>query len=180
MRNNYAKQGAVLYLNDISISAESENSIRSCKFENNVSEKRGAIFLSFDAGIMEISNNTFESNRGVESCIVISSNADPDTNYTKIQNNVFNDNDGTSISVVDNLFRSQIQLEENNFSQNSSQAVVILRHAIVTDKKSTYRYNNAESGASVTIMRDTEYRGDGIIFDNNKANTRGGAVLATT
>ena len=83
---------------------------------------------------MEIANNIFENNRGVESCISISSNANNDlnTSYTKIQNNVFNDNKGISISVVENLFISQLQLSENSFSHNSSQAVVI-RRSNVTD-----------------------------------------------
>ena len=122
MRNNYAKQGAVLYLNDISISAESENSIRSCKFESNVSNNRGALFLSFDVGIMEISNNSFENNGGAESCIYISSKANNDLNksYTKIQKNTFNDNSGIIISVVEGSFVTKLQLQENSFSQNSS------------------------------------------------------------
>ena len=50
----------------------------------------------------------------------------------------------------------------------------------MTDSQSIYEYNIAESGAGVTIIKDSVYTGTGIPFDFNEANTTGGAVFATT
>ena len=75
------------------------------------------MFLSFDAGIMEISDNKFENNRGIESCITISSNANTDLNpsYTKIHNNLYNGNEGIVISLLENILIANLQLANNVF-----------------------------------------------------------------
>ena len=57
MSNNKAKQGATIYLRTGQLSNDSY--IRNTTFENNESDERGAIFLTFDGGIIEISGNTF-------------------------------------------------------------------------------------------------------------------------
>ena len=77
------------------------------------------MFLSFDAGIMEISDNTFVNNRGLESWIFISTNANTDLNqsYTEIKNNVYRENEGFVIYFVTLQF-SNLHLEQNVFTQN--------------------------------------------------------------
>ena len=47
----------------------SDSYIRNTTFMNNESDERDAVFLSFDRGIMEISDNKFENNKGIEACI---------------------------------------------------------------------------------------------------------------
>ena len=51
---------------------------------------------------MEISDNVFENNRGEVSCISIITNANTDENrsITKIKDNLFRENDGTTIYGV--------------------------------------------------------------------------------
>ena len=75
--NNKALQGSAIYLETTKLIDDSY--IRNTTFENNDSyqqdAERGTVFLSFDTGIMEISDNKFSSNRGIESCISISNNA---------------------------------------------------------------------------------------------------------
>ena len=95
--------------------------IRDTTFENNDSDERGAVFLSFDGGIMEISDNKFENNRRIESCICISTNANTEFNpsFTSIKNNRFEMNEGIVISVRENIQVSNLYLEDNVFIQNS-------------------------------------------------------------
>ena len=130
---------------------------------------------------MDISDNTFENNRGLESCISINTNANNDLNssYTRIQNNKFERNEGNVISIIENIYISHIHLEKNVITQNSGQALVI-RHGNVTDQLSTYAQNTAEVGAGVTMMKDSIYTGTEITFESNEANTQGGAIFATT
>ena len=54
---------------------------------NNESDERDAVFLSFDRGIMEISDNKFENNKGIEACIWILINLNTELNpgCTKIK-----------------------------------------------------------------------------------------------
>ena len=86
-------------------SLTNDSYIRNTTFENHESQERGLVFLSFDAGIMEISGNRFASNRGTESCISINTNAHTDLNpsYTKIQNNTYAGNEGIIISLLENI-----------------------------------------------------------------------------
>ena len=65
------------------------------------------------------------------------------------------------------------------FSQNSGSAMVI-RHGNVTDSDSIYENHISESGAGVTIMKDSIYTGTEITFNQNESNTWGGAVFTTT
>ena len=46
---------------------------------------------------------------------------------------------------------------------------MVIRHGNVTDSLSIYEHNDAELGAGVTIMKDSVYIGEGIIFDDNEA-----------
>ena len=66
---------------------------------------------------MEISDNKFEENQGVESCIVINTNANTDTNpsYTKIHNSLYNGNEGIVISLLENILIANLQLANNVF-----------------------------------------------------------------
>ena len=108
---NKAKQGAAIYLRTGPLSNDCY--IRNSKFENNDSEERGAVYLAFDAGIMEIADNSFENNQGVESCICISTNANTDLipSYTKIQNNTYKGNKGIIISLLENIQIGNLKLE---------------------------------------------------------------------
>ena len=117
--NNKALQGAAIYLSTKTLSNDSY--IRNTTFENNKTDERGVVFLSFDAGIMEISDNLFQNNRGIESCISINTNPNTDINpsYTKIQNNLYQSNEGIIISLLENILISNLQLEKNEFTQNS-------------------------------------------------------------
>ena len=101
--NNKAQQAAAIYVSTRSLTDESI--IQNVTFENNESNERGAVFLSFDGGIMEISENIFKNNRGIESCISISTNANNllTTSYTKIQKNTFSGNEGMIISLLENI-----------------------------------------------------------------------------
>ena len=87
--NNKAQSGAAIYV--ITQRLSNDSYIRNTTFENNFSEENGAAFLDFEEGIMEISGNRFVNNRGAESCIAISNNANTDINpsYAKIANNLF-------------------------------------------------------------------------------------------
>ena len=70
--NNKVERGSTLY-----ISYRSSNSsyvLRNSTFENNESGDHGAVYLYFDDGTIEISGNSFNNNRGIESCISISKN----------------------------------------------------------------------------------------------------------
>ena len=71
MSNNKAVQGAAIFVNEVKLSEDSY--IRSTTFANNEVDGRSVVFLSFVAGIIKIENNTFENNKGEESCIFISS-----------------------------------------------------------------------------------------------------------
>ena len=134
--NNKAQQGSSIYLRAGVLTTDSY--IRNTIFENNDSDQaeaeRGTVYLAFDDGIMEISDNIFTNNRGIESCISISTNANTDLNhsYTKIHNNLFDGNEGIVISLLENILISNLQLEKNVFSQNIGSALVI-RHGNVTD-----------------------------------------------
>ena len=70
---------------------------------------------------MEISDNLFQNNRGIESCISISTNANTDINpsYTKIQDNMFQENEGIIVSLLENIQIGNLQLEQNVFTRNS-------------------------------------------------------------
>ena len=110
--------------------------IRNTTFENNGSDQgkaeRGTVYLSFDDGILDISDNIFKNNRGIESCISISTNANTDLSYTKIKNNKFENNLGIVISIIENIYITHARLEKNEFTQNTGQALVI-RYGNVTD-----------------------------------------------
>ena len=86
--NNKAQQGSAIYLETLYL--KSDSYIQNTTFENNDSinknAERGTVYLDFDDGIMDISNNTFVKNRGIESCISISNNAynGLSSSYTKI------------------------------------------------------------------------------------------------
>ena len=86
--NNKAHQGSSIYLRAAVLTRDSY--IRNSLFEDNDSyqgaAERGTVYLIFDDGIMDISDNTFENNRGLESCISINTNANNDLNssYTRI------------------------------------------------------------------------------------------------
>ena len=105
----------------ITQSLSNDSYIHNTTFENNETDERGVIFLSFDAGIMEISDNLFKNNSGTESCISISTNANTDINlsYTKIQNNLYQGNEGIIISLLENILIGNLQLEKNVFTRNS-------------------------------------------------------------
>ena len=133
--NNKAQQGSSIYLRAGVLTTDSY--IRNTIFENNDSDQaeaeRGTVYLAFDDGIMEISDNIFTNNRGIESCISISTNANTDLDsYTQIKNNTFVDNEGIVISIIENIYISRIRLEENVLTRNTGQALVI-RYGNVTD-----------------------------------------------
>ena len=130
---------------------------------------------------MTITESTFSDNQGVESCIFISIGEDsPISNcYTKISKSTFERNDGYIISVDDRIDPTTLNLEENTFTRNTGQAIMS-KNAIVSDSDSIYSFNSAESGAVVTIMRESTYTGTGITFNSNLADTNGGAVFATS
>ena len=50
----------------------------------------------------------------------------------------------------------------------------------MSDTNSTYERNIAESGAALSIIRDSLYTGTGINFDSNEAEAHAGAVLVDT
>ena len=87
--NNYAQQAAAIYISTCSWS--DYITIRRTSFENNVSDERGAVYASLDVGIMEIYDNIFRNNTGIESCIAIDSNSYSHLapSYTKLRNNTF-------------------------------------------------------------------------------------------
>ena len=177
--NNKAQQGSAFYLESKSLSYDSY--IRTTTFANNESAERGALLLYFSGGTIEIADNKFEDNLGVESCISISINANVDIapSYAKIQNNTFKGNSGIMLSLLENIRMGHLQLEQNVSTHNSGQALVI-RHGHVTDINSIYEYHVAERGSGVTIMKDSVYSGTDITFDSNEAYTQGGVVFATT
>ena len=61
---------------------------------------------------MEISDNTFENNRGIESCISINLNANiaASLSYTKIKNNLFQGNEGAVIILLEDIHKAHLQL----------------------------------------------------------------------
>ena len=113
--NNKAQQGSSIYLRAGVLTTDSY--IRNTIFENNDSDQRaaerGTVYLSFDDGIMDIFDNTFKNNRGIESCISISTNANTDLSYTSIKNNKFDNNIGIVISIIENIYISHARLENN-------------------------------------------------------------------
>ena len=133
--NNKAKKGSSIYLRAVVLTTDSY--IQNTKFENNDSDQqeaeRGTVYISFDDGIMDISDNTFTNNKGIESCISISTNANTDLDsYTLIKNNTFENNEGIVIGIIENIFISQVRLELNKFIHNYGQALVI-RYGNVAD-----------------------------------------------
>ena len=62
---------------------------------------------------MVFSDNIFDNNLGIESCISISTNDNNLLNpsYTKIQNNIFQGNEGIIVSLLENVQISNLQLE---------------------------------------------------------------------
>ena len=69
--------------------------IRNSKFESNDSKEFGTVFVTFDSGMIEISENSFHNNHG---CISMSTNTN---RYTFIKSNIFQRNEGIIISLLE-------------------------------------------------------------------------------
>ena len=91
---------------------------------------------------MEITDSTFENNQCTEFCIHISTNenTDTNTNYTTIEKTIFKRNTGIMISLEEKSFISTVKFDENEFTQNEGQAIVI-RYGNVVDINSKYISN---------------------------------------
>ena len=92
----------------------SDSYIRGTTFSNN---ENFSLDISFDDGIFEIQDSTFENNSCVDTCIFLTTDEDTDEDpcYTKISKTTFKGNNGVIISFPDENKITRLDLQENTF-----------------------------------------------------------------